>query len=730
MIRRLLILIILCAAVAPTAAAFDAARAREILNGLASDAFQGRRPGHPGGVKTEEYLAENLRICRVEPGGRAGYFQEVPMLVTEEQSVDMTLMDHELGKIPFTLGVDFTPIVHSGSGTVIAPVVIAGFGYIRPEQGRDDYAGVDVRGKIVLILRGYPDSPWDYRRDYERRQLLTWAKEKRAAAVLFYQQAYPLQGAAIPADLYDPNLPLLYVGDRLLKLLLDGSGYSADTYKSALRNNPLPIETNKRVYINVSSRKSARQSARNVLGIVYGTDPVLRNEIIVVGGHWDHVGTDARGVVYNGADDNASGTALVAELARAFAEHPLKRSVLFIHFTGEEDGLLGSDYFVNHPTIPFGNIVGMVNLDCEGMGTGEIIMAGGETFGPIWSDYATSLDSTARSTLKFYREDGYGAGDHASFMNAGCPSLAFWSRGQHPFYHSYEDDARWISDAVFAAIGQRAEHFVRYLGNREGALAFHADTSRLLARLAVSVDFKGYPIDAAGSVQPPSCVTGAWLPRDAMTVPVEAVRRMSELHSSCETKQIVFASFKDAFAADERQQKAIFAGASDGDLMTRRAADMTMLMRQGLSAVRLTSMTSNVDRGALPEALETLRKSGLMALIPFDFSAAARVDRWKSQAIVTGELADFAGAPETIRNGLAQSDALLVLNAGESPTADQLRSVIPGVKRRIHLNFGSIPDYRREEHAKVVIKQMFDAGFSRDDILRLISGNLRRFMES
>lgn len=730
MIRRAFALLAALLLLHTTVFAFDIGRARTILDALSSDAFQGRRSGHFGGVKTEEYLAENLRVCGVEPGGRAGYFQDVPMLVTEEQIAELTLMDHELGKIPFTLGVDFTPIVHSGSGSIIAPAVIAGFGYVRPEKNRDDYGEMDVAGKVVVILRGYPQSPFDFSRDYERRQLLTWAKEKRAAAVLFYQQAQPLQGAAIPAELYDPNLPLLYVGDRLLRLLLDGTGYSLETYLDTLERAPLPVETGKRIYVSSQSRKLPVQSSRNVLGIIYGTDPVLRNEIIVIGAHWDHVGMDVRGVVYNGADDNASGTALAAELARVFAASPLKRSVMIMHFTGEEDGLIGSDYFVNHPTVPFGNIVGMVNLDCEGLGSGTVVMAGGETFGSLWNEYAAKLDSLERTALVFRRESGlHTAADNASFIRAGCPALAFWSRGQHPFYHSYEDDSRWISDSVLATVGNRAEHFVRFLGNHEGALACHADSLRILARLALIVDFGGFSVDTQGSVPVLSGVTAAWLPRETVTPTTEAVRRIAELRENCSAQNIESAGLKVGLKADRYQRKSVFVGATDGDIIGRKRSDISTLVRQGLSVVKLTAASGNIDRDKPPEALDEIRKAGLYALIPFDFSTAARIERWKTQSLVHGRLTDFAAAPETVRDGLLRSDAMLVFEVPEAMTREQIEAVRAGCERRFHLNFGSIPEFRREEHAKAVIRSLFEAGYTRDDVLLLTGGNLSRFFE-
>jgi aminopeptidase YwaD len=730
MIPRTLVLLmnlLLCAA---SALAFDTARARSILDALASDAFQGRRPGFPGGVKTEEYLAENLRLCGVEPGGRAGYFQEVPMLVTEEQGADLTLMDHELGKIPFTLGVDFDPVVHTGSGSLIAPVVIAGLGYVRPDKNRDDYGSVSVAGKIVLILRGFPDSPYDFTKDHERRQLLTWAKERKAAAVLFYQQPRPLPGAAIPAELYDPNLPLLYVGDRLLRLLLDGTGYSLETYQEALKSSPLPIETGKRVYVSVRSRKLSTQSARNVLGIIYGTDPVLRNEIVVIGAHWDHLGTDPRGVVYNGADDNASGTAIAAELAHAFAESPLKRSVMIVHFTGEEDGLLGSDYFANHPTVPFGNLVGMVNLDCEGLGTGTVAMAGGETFGGLWNEYVSGLDSFERSELMFRRMESPGASDYAGFVRAGCPALAFWSHGEHPFYHSYEDDARWISDSVLSAVASRAEDFVRFLGNHDGSLASHADSLRMLARLALTVDFDGFVADAQGSVPDVPCVSAVWLPREAVAITAEAVRRMSEIDETCGTRKMVTADLKSALKADRRTQKALVFGATDNDLIGRRRADLNTLVRQGLAIVKLSAADGDPTRGSSTDALTQLREAGLYALLPFDFSAAALIERWKTHSLLRASLPDFAAAPESVREGLLQSDAMLILEVPQAPTREQLDALLAGRERRVHLSFGSIPEFRREEHAKAVIRSLFEAGYSRDDILLLTGGNLRRFLDS
>jgi hypothetical protein len=399
---------------------------------------------------------------------------------------------------------------------------------------------------------------------------------------------------------------------------------------------------------------------------------------------------------------------------------------MIVHFTGEEDGLIGSEFFVNHPTIPFGNIVGMVNLDCEGLGSGTVVMAGGETFGRVWDEYSGGLDSSQLSKLAFRREEGHGASDYASFIKAGCPALAFWSRGQHPFYHSYEDDARWISDSALTAVAERAENFVRFLGNHDGALAFHADSLRLLTRLAQTVDFDGFSMGAQGDVPELSSVTAAWLPHEAALLTPEAIHRLGEVEDVCLTRRIATGTLKEALQADRRLQPALFFGASDADLSGRRRADIRLLARQGVSLVRLAA---GVGPNAPQDVFEELRAAGMYALIPLDFAAAVRIERWKAHSLVRGTLADFAKSPEGVRSGLLQSDALLILDVSDTPTVEQLGALRAGRDRRVHLNFGSVSQFRREEHVKAVIRSLFEAGYSRDDVLLLTGGNLRRFFE-
>ena len=427
-------LLICCLLLASSLYGFDVQNARAIIDEVSSDEYAGRRPGHPGGVKAEDFLIDKLKSYGLKPGGRGGYTQDVPMLVTREESAALTLMNHELGKISFVQGTDFSLVTHSGSNSFMGKVVIAGMGYNRPDKNRDDFGDLDCRNKIVVILRDFPNSPYSFNEDHSRSKTLAWAKEKGAAAVMWHDRAIPVHGAAITKEDYDPNLPLYYISDRVLGLLLDGSGYSLKTYKKAAKEKPLPIDTQYEMWVSTRVRKLPVESARNVMGIVYGNDPVLKNEVVIVGAHMDHVGENANKIIFNGADDNASGTGVLSELARSIAANSsLKRSVMFIHFTGEEDGLLGSDYFVHNPTIPFGNIACMINFDMVGQGNGMIGMAGGHQLGKPWGNYLEALLPAELERLRFYHEDGYAYSDNGPFMQMGVPTVGMWSRGDHPF---------------------------------------------------------------------------------------------------------------------------------------------------------------------------------------------------------------------------------------------------------------------------------------------------------
>jgi hypothetical protein len=370
----------------------------------------------------------------------------------------------------------------------------------------------------------------------------------------------------------------------------------------------------------------------------------------------------------------------------------------------------------------------MINLDCEGMGSGSVAMVGGELFGPLWEEYVGGLDSAAVAGLRRSRDDGSASSDFAPFDRAGCPSIAFWSRGDHPFYHHYEDDSRWISDSVMAAVGRRAEDFLRFLGNHDGSLACRLDSLRVLARMALNFDFGGFAIDPPGTFPESPVMTAAWLPSEAAATYAELIRRATELQGNCAARSVSCAGLKETIKNFRSHQKTVFMGMNEADLSLRRPAEVAGLIRQGLAVVRLAAGSD--ARALNSDAVEAARRGGVFALVPFDFNAAGRIERWKTQAVVTASLTAFAAAPPSVRDGLLSSDALLILDASSLPMRAEIETLLPGAARRVHLNFGSVPAYRREEQARGVIQSLFNAGLTREEILLLIGGNLRRFFDS
>ncbi|MBK6909452.1 MAG: M28 family peptidase [bacterium] len=720
--------LLIFAALAANLLAFDAERALDLARQLSDDRFEGRKPGHAGGKLAEEYVADYCRGIGLDPVGTDGYFQAVPLLVTEEQAASFAVTGSELGKITFTHGLDFNLITHSGSGYFTKDIVVAGYGIVSPAKGRDDYQDLDVNGKVVVIVRGAPTSAYSFDDENTRTHTLKEAKARGAAAVLWYADAMPLNGAAIREELYDPELPLMYVGERVLQVVLENSGYSIASYKEALKTRSVPLTTDKQAALNVKVRPLKDRVGRNVCAMLYGNDAVLRNEIIVVGAHLDHCGINAGRIPYNGADDNASGSGLIGELARALKDGgPYKRSVMFIWFTAEEDGLLGSYHFVEQPTIPFGNIAAMFNFDMVGQGDGNATVVGLELLGGLGNAYADSLATLAKAPrIRAYR--GRGSSDYAPFAEAGAPAIAFYSSGDHPFYHHFSDDGAWLNPESFAAVGTQAEALIRNVAMQQTAIACRSDSLRVLSRFAVTLDVDGFFVDQTGTVSASDAITVAWLPYDARTTTSDMLNRSALLHTYCADKMIASDGLKKAIEQRGKLDQAVVLAITEAALFKRTQADIVALARMGLSLVHLTP-GADADKTALTEqAAKALRDAGSFALIPLDFKTGARVNAWGSHAIVTATLDQFAQSPAEVRDSLLTSPALVLLDVISEPTAEQLETLRNARQRYVHLNFGeSYPELRESEH-KAALRRLYEIGFTRDDILCLFGANLRRFL--
>jgi hypothetical protein len=352
---------------------------------LCSPEFNGRLTGTPEYVASAEWVAGKLKEWGVKPAGENGnYFQwfNFPYTtVNDIGSLSLNLMqsDGSVIRKNYRYPDEYYPGMNSGSGEITAEVVFVGYGVSAPELDYDDYKGIDVKGKIVLINR---DVPYSDPRNPEYRKWVGYCYHqyklenavKHGASGMLY-----IDGAmANPNISYDPSIIVCGIGPQPLNDIFAGLKI---TNKEILEKivktfKPASFSTGKSVTIKANTTRHPEGKACNVIGMIEGSDPVLKNEVIIIGGHLDAVGR--AGKVVNGALDNASGVVDIMGAAKAMALSgiTLKRSVIFLFFGGEEIGLMGSRTYTEKPVFAKDKTITYINLDMVGNGTGLAVTGG------------------------------------------------------------------------------------------------------------------------------------------------------------------------------------------------------------------------------------------------------------------------------------------------------------------------------------------------------------------
>ena len=417
--------------VATTAAAAPSpADLRAHVLALTAPEMEGRASGTPGGDRAARYIASVLARAGLRPGGDAGtFFQEFVVGESPRAGAASRLAAAgSPGNLP--LGQAWTPHGGSATGRVSAELVVVGPG---------DPAAADVAGRIALAL---PDAPGAGSRR-SRLELLIAARRAGAGALLVVEDALPaVTATAAPVALLSGSITRAGAD-----ALLAASGRSLDeVIRSAARG---AVPTGVRVDLSVElTREQIR--APNVVAVLPGADPARAGEAVVIGAHYDHLGRDDA-AVYHGADDNASGTAVVLELARSLAASRPARTVVFIFFAGEELGLLGAAHYVRQPSAgPVDRIAAMLNFDMVGRLHGRRLLVGGVDTGAGFRALVEAAGQDAGLDLDL-RGGGAGASDHARFYAADVPVLFFHS-GRHADYHQSSDTAEKLDIAGMARI--------------------------------------------------------------------------------------------------------------------------------------------------------------------------------------------------------------------------------------------------------------------------------------
>ncbi|HYG11539.1 MAG TPA: M20/M25/M40 family metallo-hydrolase, partial [Pyrinomonadaceae bacterium] len=517
-------------------------RLRAHITYLASDKLDGRRTGTPGATAAAQYIAQEFESYGLRGGVKwpsgtkermNAYMQKFPYVSGVElgKANAMTLttrggetaMSTRAPTLDLRTGEDWMPLAWSANARVeSAPVTYVGYGITAAELQHDDYAGVEVKNRIALAFAGTPDGDnphGRFARFADLRFKAAAARDHGALALVLIAREENFKDdklARLRVDESiasgDAGIPVVVISRQVARRVVETEAAPLVTFEKLERElGDKPAETRAEggaqngQGVRVNHSKMLRNAgfhlateivrreapAANVIGILEGSDAKLKNEVVVIGAHYDHLGRGGQGSlagregeIHYGADDNASGVAGLLELARTFARErkSVRRTLVFIAFGGEEEGLLGSSYYVRNPALPLAQTVAMINLDMIGRMKENRLIVGGVGTSAEWKKWIAQANdglhlnvtaagttspeeevkrgnypvvtganggsiATAAQGARFaltMTEDGFGPSDHASFYARQTPVLFFWT-GTHEDYHKPSDTADRIN---------------------------------------------------------------------------------------------------------------------------------------------------------------------------------------------------------------------------------------------------------------------------------------------
>ena len=468
----------------------EASEIRQHLDFLASDSLKGRNTPSPELNLAANYIADRFREYGLSPVN-GSYYQIFHVSRVRLGKENHFILIKDGKSTEYRIKRDYMPMDVTGSKAVEGDLVFVGYGITAPEYQYDDYANVDVSGKIVLILRHEPGEK-DPQSPFEGRKLSPYGQVKMkvqnaidhgAVGALIvtdplnhrsirprgfpWPSLFPnLPDEAIPLTLSiteKQKIPVVGISKKVVRALFG----SVDSLRRLQERIDADLKPQSRLLAGIrvqlqTSTVREDEATQNVVGWIEGRDRNLKHEVVVFGAHYDHVGvvknaaagTDS---IFNGADDNASGTSLLLALASGFGRSPARprRSVLFIAFAGEEKGLFGSRAYVEKPLFPLENTVAMLNFDMVGRNAPDTVMVGGITHSPDLIRINEQENRFVGLKLAYSLEKFYARSDQYSFGRHKIPYL-FYSTGLHKDYHKVTDHAYKINEYKIAMIAKLA----------------------------------------------------------------------------------------------------------------------------------------------------------------------------------------------------------------------------------------------------------------------------------
>lgn len=449
----------------------------EYVKELTSEKYGGRLTGTEEYNACADWIVSLLKGWGISPAGdQDTYFQAFPnpytLVFTGCEAYLHLPVGKGVVKKHYRYEDEFIPGGTSGSGEITAEVIYVGYGITAPELGYDDYRGVNVEGKIVLMEREVPVSP-----DQNPDLFVKWRpysfhqyKLENAVAHGAKGMLYNYGPIANPNNSYSPGFIYSHVSEAVVADIFAGTGKSHKTIVDKIKQDlrPQSFASGKIFSLKNETKHHPEGIGLNVIGLLEGSDPALKDEVIILGGHLDHLGRCYK--LMPGANDNASGVAVMLGVAQAMAECPVKtrRSVVFFFFGAEEQGVAGSAYYLEHPLFPLENTIALLNLDGVGCGDRLIALAA-KDHPPLWEfiDRANEKYIHRRVVPTFFPNLARPRLDAARFLWKNVPAVSFSVSGAPSYYHITKDSIETITPEIMEDVAQLLFLAILEMGDEE-----------------------------------------------------------------------------------------------------------------------------------------------------------------------------------------------------------------------------------------------------------------------
>jgi len=488
------------ATAAPAIGAVAADELRRDLFAFADDSMHGRETGTEDATRAMRFLVDRLKQLGLEPAGDSGFAQRVPMQKELFGPGTRITVQEGGSSRPVKIGSEIVPLLNLGAGvpptkrTADGEIVFVGYGLSLANPKRDDFAGLSLQGKVVVVVNGAPAGVDSAKRaELEGQaaisQRLAQILPQRPAAVIvllagkgteLFEQSAPQLERAVALRSNAPEVP---EGERQIPMIMLGVPVAGSPLLPAgwPSDDKAQVLSGRRLTARIEQVKTPI-TGYNVAAIVRGSDPTLNATYVAFGAHYDHVGIvrpTAGDSIANGADDDGSGSMALLAIARVMQQAPVKprRSVLFVWHIGEEKGLLGSSWFTDHPTVPIDSIVAQINADMIGRNAESLLYVVGPIAAPNDQSkrlgaIVDSVNATLAPPFKIDREMDnpnhpehiYERSDHYNYAKKGIP-IVFLTTGLHDDYHKVSDDPRKIEYAKMARVTGLMVELARAVAN-------------------------------------------------------------------------------------------------------------------------------------------------------------------------------------------------------------------------------------------------------------------------